>query len=139
MLLKDMSGRIANNRNNAAAYATVNPLGVGAACPIPGANASRQARDAAEWCNLLQGASEVTQAGEGNPVGAMVGARGCVENLDFGQFLVTVAWQGLAPISAPPATVTCAEGAYDGGADSPCVDDLCRRVVTTLVQISTLD
>jgi len=28
MLLKDMSGRIANNRNNAATYATANPLGV---------------------------------------------------------------------------------------------------------------
>jgi type IV pilus assembly protein PilV len=139
MLLKDMSGRLANNRNHAGAYVTGSPLGVGAACPVPAVNASRQARDAAEWCNLLQGASEVSQAGAGNQVGAMVGARGCVEDLGSNQYLVTVAWQGLAPISAPPATVACAEGEYDGGADSPCHDDLCRRVVTSIVQIATLN
>jgi type IV pilus assembly protein PilV len=138
MLLKDMSSRIANNRNNAAAYVTANPLGVGPACAVPVANASRQARDAAEWCNLLQGASEVADAGAGNQVGAMLGARGCVESLGADQYLVTVAWQGLAPISAPPESVTCGAGDYDGGPDSPCQDDLCRRVVTTIVQIATL-
>lgn len=134
MLLKDMSGRIANNRNNALAYVTANPLGVGAVCnalPI-----TRQQRDAAEWCSLLQGASELSEAN--NLVGAMVGARGCVENLGNNQYLVTVAWQGLAPISAPPETVACALGEYDGGVDSPCQDDLCRRVVTTIVRIATL-
>lgn len=135
MLLKDMSGRIANNRNNAAAYVTVAPLGVGAACgAIP--LGTRRGRDAAEWCNLLQGASELSAGG--NQVGAMVGARGCVEDLGSGQFLVTVAWQGLAPVSAPPETVACGAGSYDGGADSPCQDDLCRRVVTTIVRIATL-
>lgn len=134
MLLKDMSGRIANNRNNAATYVTANPLGIGAGCPAPGA--SRQSRDSAEWCTLLQGASEQSEAG--NDVGAMVGARGCIDNLGGDQYLVTVAWQGLAPISAPPESVTCGLGEYDGGADSPCQDDLCRRVVTTIVRIATL-
>lgn len=134
MLLKDMAGRVANNRNNALSYVTATPLGTGAACPAAGA--SRQSRDAAEWCNLLQGASEQSEAG--SQVGAMVGARGCVQNLGNDQYLVTVAWQGLAPISAPPETVTCGAGAYDGGAGSPCQDDLCRRVVTTIVRIATL-
>jgi type IV pilus assembly protein PilV len=134
MLLKDMSGRIANNRNNAAAYVTVDPLGVGFVCANIGLG-TRQGRDAAEWCSLLQGASELSGA---NEVGAMVGARGCVEDLGNNQYLVTVAWQGLAPISAPPETVACGLGESDGGADSPCQDDLCRRVVTTIVRIATL-
>lgn len=137
MLLKDMSGRIANNRNNAGDYVTADWIGVGAACPAD--DATRQERDVAEWCNLLQGASEVADGGTGSQVGAMVGGRGCIEEIGANLYLVTVAWQGLAPIAAPPATVTCAEGEYDGGADSPCEDDLCRRVVTTIVQISTLD
>ena len=133
MLLKDMAGRIANNRNNAAAYVTGAdaPIGVGA-CPTD--TSTRQSADVTEWCNLLQGASEETTAG--SRVGAMVGGRGCVEDLGDGQFLVTVAWQGLAPISAPPESVACAAGDFDGG--TVCVDDLCRRVVTSIVRIATL-
>jgi type IV pilus assembly protein PilV len=135
MLLKDMSGRIANNRNNADDYVTGAgaPLGVGMACPTD--VSTRQNADVAEWCNLLQGASETSG---GNQVGAMVGGRGCVEDLGSGQYLVTVAWQGMAPISAPPVTVACAANLYDGGADSNCTDDLCRRVVTSIVRIATL-
>ena len=133
MLLKDISGRITNNRNNAAAYVTGAdaPIGVGA-CPTD--TSTRRNSDVAEWCNLVQGASEETTAG--SRVGAMVGGRGCVEDLGDGQFLVTVAWQGLAPISAPPESVACAAGAFDGG--TVCVDDLCRRVVTSIVRIATL-
>jgi hypothetical protein len=51
---------------------------------------------------------------------------------------VTVAWQGMAPISAPPETVACGLNLYDGGTGSVCTDDLCRRVVTTVVRIPTL-
>ena len=47
--------------------------------------------------------------------------------LGSGEYLVTVAWQGLGPVSAPPDSVDCGAGEYDGGADSVCVDDLCRR------------
>ena len=82
------------------------------------------------------GASE-TESG-GGAVGAMVGGRGCVEALGGDEYLLTVAWQGLAPISAPPASVTCGEDDYDGGAGSQCVNDLCRRVVTTVIRIPTL-
>lgn len=135
MLLKDMAGRIANNRNNADDYVTGPdaPVGVGIACPAPGA--TRQSADIAQWCQALQGAAESLG---GTAVGAMVGGRGCVEDLDNGRFLVTVAWQGLAPISAPPDSVACAATEYDGGDDSACTDDLCRRVVTTIVRIPTL-
>jgi type IV pilus assembly protein PilV len=133
MLLKDMTGRIANNRNDAAAYVTGAdaPVGVGV-CPAD--TSTRQRADVSEWCGLLQGASEETSVG--TRVGAMVGGRGCVEDLGNGQYLVTVAWQGLAPISAPPESVACAAGDFDGG--TVCVNDLCRRVVTSIVQIANL-
>ena len=60
------------------------------------------------------------------------------KHLGGDEYLLTVAWQGLAPISAPPASVTCGEDDYDGGAGSQCVNDLCRRVVTTVIRIPTL-
>lgn len=145
MLLKDMSGRIANNRNNAAAYVTGPvsglevPLGVGMTCPAATSPATRQASDAREWCLALQGASETIGAASSR-VGAMVGGRGCIEPINpaEGVYMVTVAWQGLAPISAPPESVACGLDAFNGGAGSACVDDLCRRAVTTLVIIPNL-
>jgi type IV pilus assembly protein PilV len=135
MLLRDMASRIANNRNDAEEYVTgaEDPLGVGAACP--GAGASRRESDQAEWCAALQGASETL--GGGN-VGAMVGGRGCIENVGPGEYLVTVAWQGLAPIAAPPASVACGTGLYEGDGEGPCTGDLCRRAVTTVVIIPSL-
>lgn len=143
MLLKDMSGRIANNRNNAAAYVTGPasglevPLGVGMTCPAATPPATRQASDAREWCLALQGASETIGAAS-TRVGAMVGGRGCIQPVGPGVYMVTVAWQGLAPISAPPGSVACGLGAFDGGTGSACVTDLCRRAVTTLVIIPNL-
>jgi type IV pilus assembly protein PilV len=137
MLLKDMTGRIANNRNNAAAYVTgaADPIGaVPDECPVD--MSTRQSADVAEWCNLLQGASERTTGGTPVRVGTMVGGRGCVEDLGNGLYLITVAWQGLAPLSAPPADVDCGVGQFDGG--TVCVNDLCRRVVTSIVQIADL-
>ena len=135
MLLKDMAGRIANNRNNADLYAAGAgaPVGVGpGACPA--AAATRHSVDLAEWCAALQGASESLGV---RRVGAMVGGRGCVQRPNPGEFLITVAWQGLAPIAAPPVDVTCGAGLY--GADgTPCAGDVCRRVVTTVVIIPDL-
>jgi len=139
VLLNDMAARVALNRVNASDYVTVtaggalDPVGVGMTCP--GVSANRQQADIAEWCELLQGASELIGT---NQVGAMVGGRGCIEDIGNGEFLVTIAWQGLAPISAPPASVACGEGEYDGPTEHPCQDDLCRRTVTTVVRIATL-
>jgi type IV pilus assembly protein PilV len=133
ILLNDISSRIQLNRNNADAYVTVDPLGAGMVCPVGGA--SRQEIDVSEWCAALQGAAETLGA---NQVGAMVGARACVENIAAGGYLVTVAWQGMAPLTAPPASVSCGANLYDGPAESPCQDDLCRRVVTTVIRIATL-
>ena len=135
VLLNDMAGRLSANRTNAASYETgaSSPLGAGMTCPTT--TASQAETDAGEWCNALQGAAETM--GGGN-VGAMVGGRGCVESLGSGAYLITVAWQGMTPISAPPASVACGEGEYDGEGDSACTGDLCRRVITTVVRIGNL-
>ena len=137
ILLDDMASRIATNRTNAAAYITGagNPLGVGTACPTT--TATQQQRDAGEWCNALQGAAETA----GQPkVGVMIGGRGCVEGIFGGggisEYLVTVAWQGLGPVSAPPASVACGQGSYDNA--GACAGDVCRRAVTTIVRIAGL-
>jgi type IV pilus assembly protein PilV len=136
MLLDDLASRVALNRNNAVAYVTDpdTPLGTDGDCPDPGV--TRQEADESEWCSSLIGAGETKG---GLNVGAMVGGLGCVEQLGgSNRFMVTVAWQGLAPLTAPPETVTCGQGAYDGADGSPCTGDVCRRVVTTIVEIATL-
>lgn len=135
-LLNDMASRIATNRRAAASYVTSSPLGTGATCGA--AAGTRQQIDASEWCNALLGASETSSDSTKTKMGAMIGGRGCVESLGASnEYLVTVAWQGLVPISAPPAGVTCGKDQYDT-AGTNCQNDLCRRTVTTLVRIGKL-
>ncbi|MDP9910577.1 type IV pilus assembly protein PilV [Variovorax boronicumulans] len=131
ILLNDMANRIAINRRVAASYATSAPLGGTDACPT--GTGTRQQIDAREWCNALQGAAEFS----GNDkLGTVIGGRGCVQDMGNNEYLVTVAWQGLGPISAPPAGVACGKDLYDTG--TKCINDLCRRTVTTLVRIGSL-
>ena len=131
LLLNDMSSRIAVNRNTSGAYVTgTAALGSGMACPT--ANTTMVQQDLKEWCEALQGAAEVSGT---DRVGAMVGGRGCVQ-VAGGDYLVTVVWQGLIPISAPPSSVNCGANAFNGG--TSCVNDLCRRAVTTLVRVAAL-
>ncbi len=88
--------------------------------------------DLCDWGNELIGAGEVAAGGNcstasgANCVGAMRGARGCVsydattELADStgaaipgtGVQTVTVAWQGLAPTIAPPASIACGQNLY---------------------------
>lgn len=138
LLLNDMANRIATNRNSAISYVTTaaSPLGAGMTCPTVTATVAQS--DLAEWCNALQGAGETTSSGGVvSNVGTLVGGRGCVE-LVGSDYLVTVVWQGSTPISAPPASVACGANSYNGASGTPCVNDLCRRPVTTLVRIATL-
>nr|WP_294975579.1 type IV pilus modification protein PilV [uncultured Pseudomonas sp.] len=134
LLLNDMSSRMTANPNNSNSYVTdtSSPVGAGMTCPT--SSTTRQQVDMADWCNSLQGAAEI---GGGNvKAGAMLGGRGCIESLGSGQYLITVAWQGMSPISAPPSSVACGKDDYDGG--SECKNDLCRRVVTTIVREAAL-
>jgi type IV pilus assembly protein PilV len=135
ILMDDMASRIAVNRAMAADYAVAAPL-VGAGMPCPTNPVTRPEIDSAVWCNALQGAAEVTSAN--NDVGAVVGGRGCVESLPNNEYMVTVAWQGLTPVAAPPASVACGQDLYDDAA-SNCTADRCRRVVTTIVRIGPLN
>jgi type IV pilus assembly protein PilV len=135
ILLNDMASRMTVNRNMAADYVVAAPL-LGAGMVCPNAPATRPEIDAAVWCNALQGAAEVTSASDN--AGAMIGGRGCVESLPNNEYMITVAWQGLTPIAAPPASVACGRDAYDDAA-SNCTADRCRRVVTTIVRIATLN
>jgi type IV pilus assembly protein PilV len=132
ILLNDMASRITLNRNDIDSYLTAGALGVGITCPT--GTATRQEADISEWCAALQGASEAMGAAQ---VGAMVGGRGCIEFLGGGEYLVTVAWQGQSPVTAPPAGISCGAGQY-GLAGTPCANDVCRRVVSTVVRIATL-
>ena len=133
LLLDDMANRITINRINAFNYVTDDYLGFGMDCPEAAADASLEEKDASDWCNALQGAAEVSA---GNRVGAMVGARGCVEDIGGNEYLITIGWQGLTPVAAPPESLTCAANLYDGGA--ACTNDRCRRTVTTIVRIGNL-
>ena len=132
ILLDDMVSRITLNRKNAISYVTgvAAPTGVGVNCPAD--ISSIVNKDIKEWCESLQGASE-TQGTD--KVGAFIGGRGCIEDLGSNEYRVTVAWQGLAPVSAPPAKIACGENLYDGGA---CTKNLCRRVITATVGIANL-
>ena len=134
ILLEDMASRISSNRAAAASYVTDGGVGYGDSCPAVGS--TQQQRDISEWCQLLQGASE---SSGGVSVGAMVGGKGCIEQLNAEEYMLTVAWQGFVPTLAPPGSVSCGEGEYDAAGDAAnCKDDLCRRVITTIVRIADL-
>lgn len=143
LLLNDLKGRMEANRLEVAKYADkaplATPVGAGAAdCPTVSATSTRVERDVAQWCEALKGAAE--SAG-GNKVGAMIGGRGCVEDLGTGAsgdltMRISVAWQGLTPTVAPPEA--CGAGLYNADAGSKCTGDLCRRVVSTVVRIANL-
>jgi type IV pilus assembly protein PilV len=139
-LLQDISNRLDTNRSDVPGYVTEDLpgtgfVGVGQTCPV--SDGTTASNDLSEWCDALQGASE--SLGVTN-VGAMIGGRGCVEETapGSGQYMITVTWQGMSPVAAPPASVSCAANLYNNPAGSDCVDDLCRRYVTTMVQVANL-
>lgn len=136
VLLSDIANRITTNRLNAANYATAAPLGGTPADACPLSSATRYEIDKGQWCAALKGAAEFSG---GSQSGAMIDGRGCIEALPDNEYLITVAWQGLTPVSAPPASVTCGQNLYDGPAGSACQADRCRRVVTTVIRIATLN
>jgi type IV pilus assembly protein PilV len=137
ILVKDMSNRIATNRNHVGGYETTEIGANTSNCAALTATNPRVQADLREWCSALQGAGEVR---DGERVGAMVGGRGCVEVL--GRVVrVTVAWQGLAPVPSPVSDTasTCGNGAYDDASPgAACTGNLCRRAVTTTVLIPAL-
>lgn len=138
-LMEDMANRLQLNAADAVNYAaggTTTPLGTGetAACAAVAAAASptRAQRDLCDWSRQLQGTSETSG---GTAVGAMIGARGCVEQItaadetagvcQAGIYRVTVAWQGLTSTVAP--TNACGKDLYG--------DDALRKSISTQVYV----
>lgn len=125
LLAQDMVDRINANRKNVANY--VAAVGTGSAiqdCSVP---ATRAGIDLCEWNNALLGSAETEG---GTNVGAMIGARGCITQVDAVNriYLVSVAWQGLAA-TAPPGTA-CGQDQYG--------NESLRRAVTATVRIGAL-
>lgn len=136
ILLEDMAHRLATNRANASDYATTaaNPVGGTSACPS--ADTTLKERDMREWCEALKGAGEKSGT---SSVGAMIGGRGCIEKIGSSDYMITVAWQGMAAVSAPPESVACGKDAYDSTVSgSTCANDMCRRAVTTVIRVAPL-
>lgn len=138
ILLNDMAAKITTNRKVALTYVTgnTNPIGVGATCATVTNASSQKDKDMSEWCNALQGAGEAIGT---TLTGAMVGGRGCIEDLGSDEYMITVAWQGLTPLSAPATSIACGKDSYNGASGSTCTGDKCRRVVTTTIKIATLN
>jgi len=135
ILVRDMTGRINSNRGVVACYsngANGTQLGTGYAgtpsCILgtPAQNAQAVA-DMNDWNAALLGSAETQGASK---VGAMIGARGCITQIDAANniYMVTVVWQGLNPTVAP--TVACGKNQYGS-------DDL-RRAVNVTLRIGTL-
>lgn len=128
LLLQDMVDRLNANRLNAMTYVTLSPVGVDIGIQDCTPMAAAQ-RDLCEWNNSLVGAAE-TSIGA-TKVGAMIGARGCVQNIQAfmpRQFQVSVVWQGVTPTKAPPTA--CGSGQYG--------DEKTRRALSTTVTIGCL-
>ena len=138
--LSQMTERMTSNIANAAAYVTgpANPLGTGDAQPANCAGLTGVALDQCDWSNTLKGAGETT--GGGASVGAMIGGRGCVEQVQaavftlnnclVGIYRVSVVWQGMAPTVAPNANVACGAGLYGA-------NDANRRLISATVSQPT--
>lgn len=128
VLLQDMVDRVNANRLVKNQF-TSSPLGTGNAIQSCGTFEGWK-RDHCDLSNALLGAAEASGA-TGAKVGAMVGARGCIELVNPSmprQYLVSVVWQGLSSTKAP--ATSCGAGEYG--------DDRMRRAVTATVTVACL-
>jgi type IV pilus assembly protein PilV len=136
VLLQDMRARLTGNPDHAADYVTDVPLGTNDAAPTDcSTTATSAARDKCEWSHALNGAA-LTESVQANSTStALLGARGCIEQLQAsdatagvcqpGIYRITVAWQGLHATLAP--ALACGRNAYG--------DDSNRRAVAVQVAI----
>lgn len=119
LLVQDMVARINGNRVAADCYVQAAALGTGntaapalgvcAYDPLASPQGARALQDLAQWKDLLLGSAEVSN---GDKVGGILGARGCVTKDPDGVFQVAVVWQGMQTGGAPPAGIACGSGQY---------------------------
>jgi type IV pilus assembly protein PilV len=136
VLMQDMRARLTGNPDNAADYVTNAPLGTNDASPADCSTQTAGAnRDKCEWSNALKGAALTESVQANSKSTAVLGARGCIEQLQAsdptagvcqpGIYRITVAWQGLHATVAP--ALACGQNAYG--------DDSNRRAVSVRVAI----
>lgn len=140
-LLQDMVTRLNANRQVAACYAVAGAMTTagtgGLSAPSCTAGTAAQqatvAADLAAWNSALLGNAEQANTASGSvALGAMIGARGCIEAIDTAKqiYRVTVAWQGLVKTVAP--ALPCGSGNSNFG------DDTYRRAISVQVRIGVL-
>jgi type IV pilus assembly protein PilV len=137
-LVQDMTQRLQANRDQNTGYITASAVGNDGSDPVPCAAGTRAQIDLCEWSNALKGAAERAATNPDKGVGAMIGARGCVEQLQPpnpalgicqpGRYRVTVVWQGMNSTVAP--AVACGQNQYG--------DETLRKAVSTHVVIPLL-
>lgn len=91
---------------------------------------TRVVDDLLAWQSALLGAGTKIDGTES--VGAMVGARGCIRQIDAAEqiYRITVAWQGLNDTAATTSANTCGKDQYG--------DEKKRRTISVLVRIGDL-
>lgn len=143
MLVQDMTDRINANRAVVSCYsngATGVQLGTTTftgytgvpACATGNPQQQNQAvANVTAWNVSLQGSAEVNS---GTKIGAMIGAVGCIRQLDAANniYLVSVSWQGMASTVAPTDATgnPCGTNLYG--------DEKLHRMVTSTIQIGKL-
>ena len=135
VLLEDMQARMLSNSAAIGTYVTgTNALGVGDAISSDCTGMTGADLDKCQWSSALKGAAEKLDS---EKIGAMTGARGCVQEVQAadpadgvckpGIYLVTVAWQGMHPTVA--SSLSCGKDAF--GADTN------RRAIAARVSVGT--
>ena len=130
VMLDDMAARLSAHRGVAATYVDATPVGTGDTQPVDcSATALGVERDICEWSNALKGNTERSGTAA---IGAMIGGRGCIEQLagvEPPSYRVTVTWQGLSPTVVPG--IDCAQSLYGA-------NDALRRTVAKVVSVASL-
>jgi type IV pilus assembly protein PilV len=136
MALTQMTELMSANAAQAASYLSAGTIGTGDTQP-PTCTAITEGptRDLCEWSNSLKGASEQKSALK---VGGMVGAVGCITQLQAsnpalgvcsaGIYQVSVAWQGMNPTATP--ALACGQGTFGA-------NEAYRRVIAATVTVGT--
>ena len=137
MALTEMTERMSANAAQATSYLNAGTIGTGNTTqPTNCTPLTGPARDLCEWNKSLTGASEQRSAAN---VGGMVGAVGCITQLQAsnpalgvctaGIYQVSVAWQGMSPTAATP-TLVCGQGTFGA-------NEANRRVIAAAVTVGT--
>src|SRR6266705_1055418 len=115
ILMRDMFNRIESNRSVAGCYSN-------------GTVGTQFGTGYADTPTCTLGSAETKG---GNKIGAMIGARGCITQLDATNniYMISVVWQGMTPTAAPK--VTCGQGQYGA-------TETLRRAVTLTLRIGIL-